>query len=497
MPTSIPLPLLEQALAQVDDVVLITQAEPIDLPGPRIVFVNPAFERMTGYSADEVIGRTPRLLHGPRSDRSTLSQLRASLERWESRRVRMTNYRKNRIPFDVEFDVTPIADANGWYTHWVSIQRDITYESVAQRVISDAVTLEALQLGVCGELLEYMGATGIAWCTRLPGDRQWEIVTHGDIEVGDPETVEQAGGLIVHHKVTTGGLQMKFVAAPGPIPFDEFRAHIIVAVAERAAPAADRLHALRQRDRVENALRKAEKLEAIGRLAGGVAHDFNNLLTIVVGNVEYLQSLLPRSTDSGPVFSEILRATSRARDLVQHLLAFGRKRQLTRQPFEVGAALDAVESLLTRFSADVMSITTAVETPPPVVVGDPAMLEQVLLNIATNAHDAIAAMARRTPGELRIVASRVTLDHVFEDHMGTVLQAGRYVAIDVMDDGPGMSDEVRRRAIDPFFTTKPVGAGSGLGLSSAYGLVTMMGGTLVIDDGVPTGTVVRVILPSA
>jgi PAS domain S-box-containing protein len=490
-------PLLQQVLAQVDDVVLITDADPSLRPGPRIVFVNAAFERMTGYSATEVIGQTPRVLQGERTNTAILYQLHTALKAWKSTRVRLTNYRKNGVPFDVEFDITPIANETGWYTHWVSIQRDITHSNVAASVIAESQSLEELRAGVCAELREYTGAWAVAWCTRLPGDRQWHVHTEGEMHIANAESLETGNAVFVQRVPTTGGLLVKLAVRTNGAPLDEYSRELVAAVAERAASAADRLYAVMQRERVELALRRAEKLEAIGRLAGGVAHDFNNLLTVVVGNVEYIKSVLPPSRETDPFFAETLRATSRARDLIQHLLSFGRRRQLTRQPFEVGTVIQAVESLMTQHTSNAMRITTAIEAPAPVVTGDPAMLEQVLINVISNANEAISKSARRSLGELRIIASRTTLDTAMEDRMGTVLAPGRYVAIDLIDDGPGMSEEVRERAIDPFYTTKSVGEGSGLGLSSAYGLVAIMGGTLLLDDASPHGTWVRVLLPAS
>ena len=495
--TTPPFPLLQQVLERVDDVVLITEAEPSMRPGPRIVFVNAAYERMTGFTASEVIGQSPRILQGKRTNPAVLWQLHTAIKEWRSTRVRLTNYRKNGIPFDVEFDITPIANESGWYTHWVSIQRDITHSHVAAVVIAESQSFEELRAGVCAELREYTGALAVAWCTRLPGDRHWHVHTEGEMHIEHAESLETGDTVFVQRSPTTGGLLVKLAVRTSGAPLDEYSRELVAAVAERAAPAADRLYAVMQRERVELALRRAEKLEAIGRLAGGVAHDFNNLLTVVVGNVEYIRSVLPPSEETDPFFAETLRATSRARDLIQHLLSFGRRRQLTRQPFEVATVIQAAESLMTQHTSHAMRITTAIEAPAPVVTGDPAMLEQVLLNVISNANEAISKSARRGPGELRIIAARSTLDTPLEDRMGTVLAAGRYVAIDLIDDGPGMPESVRERAIDPFYTTKSVGEGSGLGLSSAYGLVAIMGGTLILNNASPHGTWVRVLLPAS
>jgi len=136
--------LLESVVVTANDAVLITEAEPIDLPGPRIIYVNDAFTRTTGYSAAEVLGRTPRLLQGPRSNRATLDRLRAALTRWESITVELCNYRKDGTEFWVEFSIVPVMNAQGWYTHWVSVQRDITtrkqIDSLRHQAMHDALT---------------------------------------------------------------------------------------------------------------------------------------------------------------------------------------------------------------------------------------------------------------------------------------------------------------------------------------------------------------------
>ncbi len=136
--------LLESVVVTANDAVLITEAEPIDLPGPRIIYVNDAFTRMTGYSAAEVLGRTPRLLQGPRSSRATLDRLRAALANWESITVELCNYHKDGTEFWVEFSIVPVMNANGWYTHWVSVQRDVTarkqIDSLRHQATHDALT---------------------------------------------------------------------------------------------------------------------------------------------------------------------------------------------------------------------------------------------------------------------------------------------------------------------------------------------------------------------
>jgi len=130
--------LLESVVLSINDVVLITEAEPFDMPGPRILYVNEAFKRMTGYSNEDIIGKTPRILQGPKTERSQLDKIRRALEKWEPVRVEMTNYRKDGTEFAVELSISPIANEKGWYTHWVSVQRETTERREAEEALSRA-----------------------------------------------------------------------------------------------------------------------------------------------------------------------------------------------------------------------------------------------------------------------------------------------------------------------------------------------------------------------
>jgi len=130
--------LLESVVLSINDVVLITEAEPLDLPGPRIVYVNEAFKRMTGYSIEEVTGKTPRMLQGPKTDRAKLNKIRRALEKWKPVRVEVINYRKDKSEFTVELSISPIANEQGCYTHWVSVQRETTERKKAEETLRRA-----------------------------------------------------------------------------------------------------------------------------------------------------------------------------------------------------------------------------------------------------------------------------------------------------------------------------------------------------------------------
>lgn len=486
-----PLPLFEQALAHLNDVVLITEAEPVDRPGPRIVFVNPAFERMTGYTAQEVLGQCPRLLQGPRTSRSELNRLRVALSRWESVQVSLTNYSKRGTPFDVEFDVVPIADDRGRFTHWVSIQRDVTTRTLCANIIEHAASVDALAIGVLHDLVEYTDASGGRISHRDDATSTWQTrartVRTADESLAST-TMTRDLSIAGRHELC---IHLWFADEP---PASALR--LLEAVSERASPAFAKLLAERDRDALEERLRQAQKLEAIGRLAGGIAHDFNNLLTIIVGNLELIRDNVSLGTEAQHDMNEVVRATDRARELIQHLLAFSRQRPLDLRRIDVGAVVVETTALLRRALGAGVTIHAKCGDELPSVMGDAVLLEQALINLAVNARDAIMSVENPRGGSIAIDVSLTNLSD--RDVSGWErLSPGAHVCLTVTDDGPGMSADVRARAFDPFFTTKAVGAGTGLGLSSVYGAIVQMGGAIRLEVAEPTGTIVRMLLPIA
>jgi PAS domain S-box-containing protein len=246
---------------------------------------------------------------------------------------------------------------------------------------------------------------------------------------------------------------------------------------------------LTSRHKIEEELRQAQKMEAVGQLTGGVAHDFNNLLTVISGNLEMLEA---RITD--PKLRELLREAQDATDdgakLTGQLLAFGRRQPLTPKLTDVGQLVTGFSELLRRSIGETIELKAVVVPGRNEALVDGSQLQNALLNLALNARD---AMPRG--GSLTIEISRVHLD-VDYAQMYPEVRTGDYVVIAVTDTGFGMTDEVKLHAFEPFFTTKDVGLGSGLGLSMVYGFVKQSGGHLQIYSEVDHGTSVRIFLPA-
>jgi PAS domain S-box-containing protein len=242
-----------------------------------------------------------------------------------------------------------------------------------------------------------------------------------------------------------------------------------------------------ERERAEAALLQSQKLEAVGQLASGLAHDFNNLLAVILGNLELLDMRLPDER-LRKLVQAAARSAQRGAKLNQQLLAFSRKQHLVPQSIDLNALIGEMAEMLQR----TLGGTVKVETPlapdlwPSLV--DPSQLELVVLNLALNARDAMPPGG----GSLRIATRNVTASAAGR---AAELSPGDYVCLAVSDNGSGMSEAVLARACEPFFTTKELGKGSGLGLAQVYGFARQSGGGLVIDSVVGEGTTVSVYLP--
>ena len=248
-----------------------------------------------------------------------------------------------------------------------------------------------------------------------------------------------------------------------------------------------------ERIHMEQQLRQAQKMEAIGELSGGIAHDFNNLLTIVLGNLELLDEHLEHRGDLEGDVQEFTHAASKAAlrgaELTQRLLAFGRRQPLRPSAIDLNALVSGMTGLLTRTLGETIAIDTPLAADLWHTLVDPGQLEHALLNLTINARDAMP-----NGGKLIIETANAQLDEEYVKHEAEVAP-GDYVMLSVSDTGTGMPPEVVERAVEPFFTTKETGQGSGLGLSMVYGFVKQSGGHIKICSEVGRGTTVKLFLP--
>jgi len=245
----------------------------------------------------------------------------------------------------------------------------------------------------------------------------------------------------------------------------------------------------RELEMAKEQLYQAQKLETVGQLTGGIAHDFNNLLTAVVGSLSLITEIAA-DTRVKRLAEIAIRAADRGAKLTSQLLAFARRQTLRPQPSDLNELITVFDALLRRAVGETTSIETKLDPELWVAEVDQAQFQSALLNLIVNARDAMP-----DGGSLSIETKNVLLDEGAASAL-TEIEPGHYVVVSVRDTGSGMTDESRRRAIEPFFTTKEVGKGSGLGLSQVYGFARQSKGQLEIVSALGKGTTVRIYLPS-
>jgi len=244
-----------------------------------------------------------------------------------------------------------------------------------------------------------------------------------------------------------------------------------------------------RRKQLEEQFLQAQKMEAVGRLAGGVAHDFNNLLTVIGGFSEVVLDRLGADHQLSPLVRQIQQATERAAGLTQQLLAFSRKQMLQPKIFNLNILVSSIKSMLRHLVGEEIRLDVVLDSGLGHIRADPGQIEQVIMNLVVNARDAMPQ-----GGKLTIMTANVAFDASYSS-ANFRIQPGSYVQLSVSDTGIGMDKEVLSHLFEPFFTTKPKGQGTGLGLATVYGIVKQSGGYIWVESEVGRGSTFHIYLP--
>ena len=274
------------------------------------------------------------------------------------------------------------------------------------------------------------------------------------------------------------------------VPVRDARGHVLEWVGSHL-DITTQVESSRQLAVLQEQLQQSQRLEAVGRLAGGVAHDFNNLLTVITGASTMVLDDMPHDHPSRCDVEDVVAAGTRAAALTAQLLAYSRKQVLQPHILDLNAILAEVHAMLRRLIGEQIHIDFITRADGWTVRADPSQLEQVILNLALNARDAMP-----NGGTITFETAQVTVDHDYSaSHVGVT--AGEYVMLAVSDNGTGMDDVTRSQIFEPFFTTKKVGAGTGLGLATVYGIVRQSGGHIYVYSELGLGTTFKIYLPRA
>ncbi len=378
---------------------------------------------------------------------------------------------------------------------------DITDRKRVEEALEASESEKELILNSTSELVSYLDRDlRVLWANRAAGESVGEspeelvgrhcygIWADGDEPCSDCPVLEaaEAGEPVSLEKRTPDGRWWSIRGYPVIDADGE-----VTGLVEFGQDITARREAEEARERLEEQVERTQRLESIGRLAGGVAHDLNNLLTPILG---YGEMLLEETLEGDPrraPIEEVVRSSFRARDLVRQLLAFGRRQTMEFQRVDLGELLEDIESLLRRTIREDVEIEVAAAPDLPPVMGDPGQLEQVVMNLAVNARDAMPG-----GGRLSLSASLEMLDEGYVlSHEG--VSVGPHVMLTVSDTGCGMERRVMQHIFEPFFTTKGKERGTGLGLATVYGIVKQHGGSINVYSEPGAGTTFRIYFPVA
>ncbi len=251
----------------------------------------------------------------------------------------------------------------------------------------------------------------------------------------------------------------------------------------------ERKRSMIEKEKLEQQLRQAQKMESIGTLAGGVAHDFNNILTAIIGYANIAKMKMQPDDALHSSIDSILSSAERAADLTGSLLAFSRKQIINPKPVNINMIVRGVEKLLRHLIGEEVDLSTRLDDGNPVIMADTGQIEQVLLNLVTNARDAMPH-----GGAIAITTQAIDLDEDFVKRHGFGTP-GRYALVSVSDTGTGMDAETREKIFEPFFTTKEAGGGTGLGLAIVYGIVKQHNGSISVYSEPGKGTTFNIYIP--
>jgi PAS domain S-box-containing protein len=500
--------LMQACVAQLNDVVVVTAAEPLDAPGPNIVFVNQAFERLTGWRSAEVLGRSPRMLQGPGTDAAELARVGRALRARQPVRAELMNYAKDGRPYWIDLSIVPVVAVSGQVSHFVAVHRDITDRRHAEQALREAQQALQATLEAVPDPLFEVDADGRIVDAHTPrselllrppeniiGRNVSEILPAGAAGVVRAALDE---ALLAGH---ASGHQYTLDLAIGRRWFELSVARKAVAPDQTplfvalARDITERHRAETERQALQAQLAEAQRTESVGTLASGIAHDFNNLLAAILGNVALARGDLPPEHPAQLSLDQVHTAGVRARTVVQQILAYSRRQPRSLRCEALRPVVEETLALLRPLLPAGVRVDARLAGAPVTVHADVGQLQQVLMNLCTNAWQALPPQGGRIEVGLEALPSMDAAP--CPPSPLRPIAAGPVAHLWVRDNGSGIDAATRERVFDPFYTTKPKGQGTGLGLPVVMGIVRDHQGALALESAAGAGSCFHVYLPLA
>ncbi len=476
-----------------------------DLDKRTMIYVSPAYETIWGRTCDSLYRSPATWLDAiVPEDRD---KVMAALPRQATGGYDET-YRIRRANGDIRWirdRAFPVASADGRAHQVTGVAQDVTEQVLAETALrrTQATLEKAQEVANMGSWINNLGpGEDLIWskqCCRIFGVPDSRKMTLGDmLELVHPE--DRARLVATRDLTLSAGLpyahEYRITRPDGAERWIHSRAELVVDEADGSKKLLGVVVDITEKKENERRLRdteeqllQAQKMEAMGRLAGGVAHDFNNILTAILGLAELTMDALPKDSAARSDLDEIRKAGLRAANLTQQLLAFSRRQVTSPRIMDLDATVAGLAKMLRRIIGEHVELAIEPGAGGVTIKADPGQIEQLIMNLAVNARDAMPRGG--------VIKISVRVEEITDASRGPDMPPGRYVTLSVADTGTGMTDEVKRHLFEPFFTTKEKGKGTGLGLSTCYGVVKQNAGAIDFVTAEGRGTTFRVSFPAA
>jgi len=462
----------------------------------RITAVNPAFSRITGYAPEEVIGRHPRFMQGADTNQPALQKTRHAIRHGDAVRSLVRNYRKDGSLFWNNLHLSPVRNAKGDVLSWIGLVEDVT-EQEALRTRSDLLqcAVEQGDESVC--VFDAQGIIEVvnpAYCRAVGAESERDLVGHSvwsfwdDSDAASQEAISSVQLGIAwhgrHRRLRKDGQTYVSLSSISPVQ-DEHGVLRFSSVHRDISEISE----------MEEQLLQAQKMEAVGTLAGGIAHDFNNMLAGMLGNLYLVQRDMQDHPDALMRLKRVEKQGYQAADVIRQLLTFARTGVMEKKDFDLRPFLKEVIKFARPAIPESIALDVEISSSKMMVSGDPGRIQQAVLNLLTNARHAVEAKF----GEGVRSDGRITLRAGIcgkragcrgECHMRGVVATcpDTCVRIEVEDNGIGMDEATRVKIFDPYFSTKAIGRGTGLGLPMVQGCIELHGGCIEVESLSGEGT---------